>query len=190
MRTLNVFNNVSLDGYFVDANGDMNWAYSVSPDPEFDAFVSNNAQSGAILLFGRITYDMMAGYWPTEQAMKTMPAVAESMNRAEKIVFSRTMKKATWDNTRLVKGDIVREVRALKQQAGADMVILGSGSIVSQLTQAGLIDSFQVVVVPVILGGGRTMFDGVKDRIPLKLTHSRTFRNGKVVLTYEPISNK
>lgn len=188
MRPLSVFNNVSLDGYFVDARGDMSWAYSVSPDPEFDAFVSNNAQGGAILLFGRITYEMMAGFWPTEQAMKTMPAVAEGMNRAEKIVFSRTMKNATWNNTKLVKGDIVQEVRTLKQHAGSDMVILGSGSIVSQLTQAGLVDSYQVVVVPVVLGSGRTMFDGVKEKIRLRLLNSQTFRNGKVVLTYEPVS--
>ncbi len=187
MRTLNVFNNISLDGYFVDAHGDMSWVYSMKPDPELDAFVSNNAQGDGVLLFGRITYDMMASYRPTEQARQAMPAVADGMNRAEKVVFSRTMKKATWNNTRLINGNIVDEVRKMKKEPAAGMVILGSGSIVSQLTQAGLVDSFQVVVVPVILGSGRKMFEGMKDRVRLSLQNSRSFRNGKVVLTYQTV---
>jgi dihydrofolate reductase len=187
MRTLMVFNNISLDGYFVDANGDMSWAYNVRPDPEFDAFVSGNAQGGGVLLFGRITYEMMAGYWPTEQARQAMPAVADGMNKSEKIVFSRTMKRATWNNTRLISSNMVEEVRKMKKKSGAGLVILGSGSIVSQLAQAGLIDSYQFVVVPVVLGSGRTMFEGIKEKLQMKLMNSHAFRNGKVVLTYETV---
>jgi len=185
MVRLGVFNNVSLDGYFVDASGDMRWAHNTKPDPEWDAFVASNASGGGRLLFGRKTYDLMASYWPTPMAAKNMPAVAEGMNKMPKIVFSRTLARADWNNTTLLKGDLVAEVRKLKNDSGPDMAILGSGSIVAQLAQENLIDQFQVAVIPIVLGAGRTMFDGVKRRLNLKLTNSRAYRNGNVVLSYE-----
>jgi dihydrofolate reductase len=184
MRKLTVYDSVSLDGYFVDAKGDMSWAHK--RDPEWSAFVAENASGGSVLMFGRITYDLMAGFWPTEAAMKTLPAVAEHMNSVPKIVVSRTMDKASWNNTLLVKGDLEAEVRKMKQEPGDPIVILGSGSIVSQLTDARLIDEYQMVLTPVVLGKGRTMFEGVKERLPLRLTKSRAFSNGSVVLWYEP----
>ena len=186
MRKLGVFNNVSLDGYFVDANGDMRWAYRDKLDPEWNSFVAGNASGEGELLFGRITYELMASYWPTPLAKQNMPAVAEGMNRMPKVVFSRTLDKVTWTNTKLVKGDLATEVRKLKAESGPDIVILGSGGIVSQLAREGLIDEFQIVVNPVILGQGRTMFDRVTQRPTLKLTKSRAFANGNVVLNYEP----
>jgi dihydrofolate reductase len=186
MRKLGVFNNVSLDGYFVDDHGDMHWAYRDKPDAEWNAFVAGNASGEGELLFGRITYELMASYWPTPLAKQNMPAVAEGMNRMAKVVFSRTLDKVTWTNTRLVKGDLATEVRKLKAESGPDIVILGSGSIVSQLAREGLIDEFQIVVNPIVLGNGRTMFDGITQRPTLKLTRSRTFGNGNVVLNYEP----
>jgi dihydrofolate reductase len=185
MRKLGVFNNLSLDGYFVDAHGDMHWAYRDKPDAEWNAFVAGNASGEGELLFGRITYELMASYWPTPLAKQNMPAVAEGMNRMPKVVFSRTLDKVTWTNTKLVKGDLATEVRKLKAESGPDIVILGSGSIVSQLSQEGLIDEFQIVVNPIVLGKGRTMFDGVRQRPRLKLTRSRAFGNGNVVLNYE-----
>ncbi len=184
MRRLTVFNSVSLDGYFVDANGDMRWAHQ--QDPEWLAFVNANAGGESTLVFGRVTYEMMAGYWPTPAALKALPDVAAGMNALPKIVFSRTLKQACWQNTRLVKGDLAAEVRKLKQESGPDLVILGSGSIVSQLTEAHLIDEYQLALTPVILGGGRTMFDGVKAPVHLTLKKARTFGNGSVVLWYEP----
>jgi len=184
MRKLAVFNNVTLDGYFVTMNGDMSWAHK--QDPEWNAFVQGNASGGGELLFGRITYEMMASYWPTPHAIENFPVVAEGMNNLPKVVFSRTMDKASWSNTKLVKGDIAAEIRKMKKEPGNDMVILGSGTIVSQLAQDGLIDEYQVVVNPIVLGKGRTMFDGVKDKLTLKLTKTRPFSNGSVVLCYEP----
>jgi dihydrofolate reductase len=178
-----VFNQVSLDGYFTDRNGDMSWAHK--DDPEWTAFASENAKGGGTLLFGRKTYEMMANFWPTKAAMEQMPAVAKGMNDMQKVVFSRTLDKAAWKNTKLVKGDLVAEVRKMKKAPGTDMVILGSGTIVSQLTQAGLIDEYQLVVDPVVLGEGRTLFEGVKDKLNLKRTNARTFGNGNVVLTYQ-----
>jgi dihydrofolate reductase len=182
-----VFNQVSLDGYFTDRNGDMSWAHK--DDPEWNAFASENAkggEDGGRLLFGRKTYEMMASFWPTKAALDQMPAVAKGMNNMQKVVFSRTLDKATWQNTKLVKGDLVAEVRKMKKAPGGDMVILGSGTIVSQLTQAGLIDEYQFVVDPIVLGDGRTLFEGVKNKLSLKRTNARTFGNGNVVLTYQP----
>jgi len=184
MRKLIVFNHVTLDGYFVDRNGDMRWAHK--QDAEWNAFVAENARGGGELVFGRITYELMASYWPTPNAIKNDPIVAEGMNSMPKVVFSRTLDQVSWSNTKLVKGDIAAEVRRMKKEPGLDLVIFGSGSIVSQLAQAGLVDEFQIVVNPVVLGKGRTMFDGVNEKLNLKLTRTRTFGNGKVFLCYEP----
>jgi dihydrofolate reductase len=184
MRRLTVFNQVTLDGYF--AGGEISWFKTDAKDAEWDAFVKDNAKGGGVLLFGRITYELMASYWPTPLAMQNDPVVAERMNHLQKVVFSRTLDKVTWNNTKLVKGNLAAEVRKMKEASGEDMAILGSGSIVSQLAQEGLIDEYQVVVNPVVLGKGRTMFDGIKETLTLKLTKTRTFGNGNVLLCYEP----
>lgn len=188
MTKLAVFNSISLDGYFTGAHGDLSWAHNQKPDPEWDAYVSGNAGGGGVLLFGRVTYDLMVQYWPTPLATQQNPAVAEGMNRHAKVVFSRTMQNAAWNNTRLVRGDLVEEIGKMKQapENAEGMVILGSGSIVAQLAEAGLIDEFQLVMVPVILGGGRTLFEGTTRKLNLKLQQSRTFANGNVVSTYVP----
>ena len=190
MGKIVVFNSVSLDGYFTDANADMSFAHNANPDAEWDAFVSGNARGGGMLLFGRITYELMANFWPTPFAAENMPVVAERMNNLPKVVFSRTLDKASWKNTKLVTGDMIGEIRKMKKEAGEDMTILGSGSIVSQLTQHGLIDEYQIVVNPVALGKGRTMFDGIKEKLPLKLTKTRAFGNGNVLLCYEPMKDE
>ena len=185
MRRLLVFNNITLDGYFTDSNNDMSWAHQ-NADEEWNKFTSENASGGGVLLFGRKTYDLMVSFWPTKQAYDMMPTVAEGMNNLPKIVFSRTLTEATWNNTKLVKGNIAEEVSRMKNEAGDNMVIMGSGTIVSQLTQDRLIDEYQFVVHPLVLGSGRTLFEGVKDRLPLKRINSRTFGNGNVLLTYVP----
>jgi len=185
MRKLVVFNHVALDGYFVDQNGDMSWAHK-KPDAEWDAFVSQNASGGGVLMFGRITYELMASYWPSPHALENFPVVAQGMNQMPKVVFSRTLDKASWNNTKLVKSGMAAEVRKMKEEPGENIVILGSGSIVSQLAQEGLIDDYQIVVNPIVLGKGRTMFDGVESKLNLKLTKTRAFGNGNVLLCYEP----
>jgi dihydrofolate reductase len=191
MRKLIVFNHVTLDGYFVDKNGDMSWAKADHQDAEWNAFVAENASGGAsgesVLVFGRITYELMASFWPTPFAMDSMPDIAKAMNSMAKIVFSRTLELASWNNTTLVKGDLATEIRKMKQKSGAGMTILGSGSIISQLAPLGLIDEYQIVVNPTLLGQGRTMFEGIKEKLSLKLTKTRAFRNGNVLLCYEPM---
>ena len=184
MRKVHVFDNVSLDGFFTDAKNDMSWAHK--RDEEWNEFASANAGGQGELLFGRVTYEMMAAFWPTPQAAQLLPDVAAGMNAMRKIVFSRTLDTVTWQNTTLVKGDLVTEVTRLKQQPGSDLVILGSGRIVSQLTQARLIDEYQIVLNPIVLGSGRTLFETVEGKVPLRLTRTRAFKNGNVVLWYEP----
>jgi dihydrofolate reductase len=186
MRKLVVFNHVTLDGYFVDMNGDMSWAHK--NDAEWKTFAEGNAKGDGPLLFGRITYELMASYWPTPLASKNDPVLAERMNSLPKVVFSRTLDKASWNNTKLVKGDMAAEIRKMKKEPGEGMAILGSGSIVSQLAQEGLIDQYQIVVNPIVLGKGRTMFDGIKRKLTLKLASTRAFGNGNVFLCYEPMA--
>ncbi len=184
MRKVIVFNQVSLDGYFTDEKGDMSWAHR--QDPEWLEFVNGNAKGGGEALFGRKTYELMASYWPTPMAMQQAPIVAKAMNAMPKVVFSKKMKKADWSNTRVVNDGLAAEVRKMKKASGPDIVIMGSGSIVSQLAQEGLIDEYQIVVNPIVLGNGRTLFEGVKNKIDLKLIKTRTFKNGNVLLTYVP----
>jgi dihydrofolate reductase len=185
MRKLAVFNSVTLDGYFTGKGGDLSWAHEGGDDPELREFTAKNASGGGTLLFGRKTYEMMAAYWPTPAAAKNDPKVAEGMNRMPKIVFSRSLEHASWENTTVMKGDLAREVRDLKDGSGEALVILGSGSIVEQLAGAGLIDEYQLLVTPVVLGEGRTLFEGLERKITLRLAESRAFRNGRVFLRYE-----
>lgn len=180
MRKLNVFESISVDGYFADANDDMSFAHAGREDAEFADWVGKNASSGGELLFGRKTYQMMEAFWPTEMAAKQMPAVARGMNAARKYVASRTLRPA-WNNAELLKGSLVEAVRALKASAGPVITVLGSGSVVAQLGEAGLIDQYQFVIVPVTLGSGRTVF--TKD-CQLRLVEQRAFRCGNVVVTY------
>jgi dihydrofolate reductase len=183
MRKLIVFNNITVDGYFTDKNNDMSWAHT--SDPEWDKFTAENAKSDAAFLFGRVTYEMMAGFWPTPFAIENYPDVAKGMNDNPKIVFSKTINKPGWQNSRVVKGDLIEEVKKIKNETGSDILIFGSGTIVSQLTDAGLIDEYQIVVHPLVLGSGRTMFEGMKNKVKLKLTNQRSFKNGNMLLYYQ-----
>jgi dihydrofolate reductase len=184
MRKLSVYNSVTLDGYFAGANGDFSWAHR--EDPEFHEFVKENAKGGGELLFGRITYELMASYWPTPLAKKNDPVVAARMNDLPKVVFSRTLDKASWNNTKLVKTGMAGAIRKMKNETGKELVIFGSGSVIAQLAAERLIDEYQIVLNPVVLGAGKTMFEGLKEKLDLKLTKSRIFSNGNVFLCYEP----
>ncbi len=180
MRKLRVFESISVDGYFTDANDDIGWAHAGRGDAEFAEWVSGNANSGGELLFGRKTYQMMESFWPTPLAAQQMPAVAKGMNAAKKYVASRTI-QPTWTNTTLLKGDLTKAVEQLKAGNGADITVLGSGSVAAQLGAAGLVDGYQFVVIPVALGGGRTVFTSARKLRPVEF---RAFKCGNVVLTY------
>jgi dihydrofolate reductase len=181
MGKLSVFNFTTLNGFYKGPNEDTSWAHE-NPDNEYAA---EKMSPGGILLFGRVTYELMVKYWPTPAALKDAPAVAEGMNSAEKIVFSKTLDKASWNRTRIVRDHIDDEVRKLKA-GGKDMTILGSGSIVNQLAQQGLIDEYQIMVHPVVLGDGTPFLEGARQKLNLKLVTTRAFKNGNVLLCYRP----
>jgi dihydrofolate reductase len=183
MGKVSAFNFVTLDGYFEGPKRDISWH---KHDADGTAYAVEGLKSGNMLLFGRVTYELMASYWPTPIAIQNDPVVAEGMNKAEKIVFSRTLKKVGWNNTRLVRNNIGKETRKLKKLHGKDMTLLGSGSILTQLAEEDLIDEFQFMVDPVALGEGTPIFKNIKQRLNLKLTSTRTFKNGTVLLCYQP----
>jgi dihydrofolate reductase len=186
MPILSSFIQVSLDGYYAGPNNDLSFAHKDPNDAEWNSFVEGNAKGGGALVFGRITYEMMASYWPTPLAAQHNPVVAERMNAMPKLVFSLTLDDVSWANTTLVKNDVAVEMRKLKEAAGPDMTILGSGSIVARLLEHKLIDGLQLVVCPLVLGNGKRLFEGVNDKLDLKLTSTRAFGNGSVVLSYAP----
>ncbi|WP_259067571.1 dihydrofolate reductase family protein [Mucilaginibacter sp. X4EP1] len=184
MAKVLVSNLISLDGYIEGPNGEFDWPVV---EEEFFRYAESMLQSADVLLFGRKTYEMMAAHWPTERAIADDPVIAGKMNGLPKIVFSTTLKKADWQNTILMGENIEGEIFKLKEKPGKDIVILGSGSIVSQLTQANLIDEYRIIVNPVILGGGKPEFTGHIDRKHLKLTNVKQFKSGVVILYYQPI---
>jgi len=188
MRKVSVFNSVSMDGYYTDPNNDMSWAHEGANDPELMEFTKGNAQGTNALVFGRVTYEMMIAYWPTPMAAQQMPEVAKGMNDAPKYVFSRTLDKASWSNTTLLKEDPATAIARIKETPGPDMTLLGSGTIVSQLAQAKLIDEVLLLVVPVVLGAGKSQFASVTGRPWWKMSRSKAFKNGRMFLAYSRIA--
>ena len=184
MRKVILFNLVSLDGYFEGENHGLDWH---NVDEEFNEFSHAQLDSAGMLLFGRGTYLLMAGFWPNAAAAGDDPVTAAAMNRLPKIVFSRTLTNVNWENTRLVRENIVEEIRRLKAEPGKDLFIFGSSNLSLTLIQHSLIDEFRILVNPIVLGSGTTLFDGIQDRLKLHLLKTQTFRSGNVLLVYEPV---
>ncbi|HEY4198859.1 MAG TPA: dihydrofolate reductase family protein [Mucilaginibacter sp.] len=184
MSKLVVFNFTTLNGFFQGPNGDISWHRHGGEEREYGV---EGLKSGSTLLFGRVTYQHMASFWPTPEALKNAPAMAAGMNKADKIVFSRTLKKADWNNTRLVKDNMLEEIRKLKQTPGKGLTVLGSGSIITQLADAGLIDEYQLMVDPVMLGEGTPILKGLHHQLDLKLIMTKTFKSGVILLCYQPL---
>ncbi len=175
---------VSLDGFIAGPNGELDWHLV---DPEFIRYSEEMLHAADMIVFGRITYELMAAYWPLPENIKGDPVVAERMNGLPKTVFSRTMDKAMWENTTLIKDNLKENLTKLKHQPGKDILILGSGSIVAALTQMGLIDEYRFIINPVILGAGKSQFTSDADRTKLTLTGISKLTSGVVILTYKPI---
>jgi dihydrofolate reductase len=153
---------------------------------EVNEYAKDLLNSFGTLVFGRVTYELMASYWPT--AITNDPAeaqIAERLNTLPKVVFSRTLKKVEWRNSRLAQGGIVEEILKMKEQPGKDIGI-GGTSIVTVLAPLGLIDEYRILLVPVVLGSGKPLFNDIKDRIELKLRTTKTFGSGLVLLDYQP----
>ncbi len=172
---------VSLDGYFEGSNKELDWHVV---DAEFNDYAADLLASLDLLVFGRRTYEMMAGYWPTENAITDDPVIANQMNTIPKLVFSTTLEKVEWDNTRLEHGDAVAAITTLKKEPGKDMAIFGSSDLVVSLLPARLIDEFRIFVNPVVLGGGKPFLAGIQSRVSMKLVKTRVFKSGNVLLYY------
>ncbi len=181
MRKVILFNMVSLDGYFEGPQGELDWH---KVDGEFNEFAVEQLDAAGALLFGRVTYQLMAGYWPTPIAAQNDPAVAEKMNRISKIVFSKTLDKAEWENTRLVNSDAVAEIVKLKKHEGKHLFLLGSSYLATDLAVKGLIDEYRIMVNPIFLGDGVPLLKGLPGRVKLNWMKTKVFHSGNVLLYY------
>lgn len=187
MAKLIVFNLITLDGFFEGPNHDISWH---NVDDEFNELAIENLNSISGLLFGRVTYQLMASYWTTKQAIENDPLVAAKMNSLPKFVISKTLDKVEWNNSKLIKENITDEIQKLKRGSEKDLNIFGSGILTSYLAKQGLIDEHRVIINPIILGKGNPLYKNINEKINLKLIKTKTFKNGNVLLYYQPIATK
>ena len=178
MRNLIVSNLMSLDGFFESSSKKLDWFV---PDEEFFEYSKDLLRSVDTIIFGRVTYQHMAGYWPAA----AKDEIADKMNNLPKIVFSRMLEKAEWNNSTLVRTNVAEEISKLKQQPGKDMVILGSATLASSLLPLGLIDEYRVILDPVLIGRGNPLFKGIKQKLRLKLQKTKLLSSGVIVLYYQ-----
>ena len=187
MRKLLTFNMITLDGFFEGPQQSIDWH---NVDAEFNDFAEEQLNTFDMIVFGRVTYEGMASFWPTPFAIETDPVIAAKMNAFPKIVISRTLDKADWNNTRLIKDNVAEEITRLKRQPGKDLAIFGSANLTASLMGMGLVDEFRIMVNPVVLGQGTPLFKGVSQPIKLKLIKTRTFHSGNVLLYYQPATEQ
>jgi dihydrofolate reductase len=178
MKRLITWNMVTLDGFFAAPDGNLDWFVF---DDELERYIKETQPEVGTLLFGRVTYQMMAAYWRTAEG-----EIATFMNGAQKYVFSRTLDSVEWNKTTLVKGDAVETVRKLKQQPGKDNFVFGSADFSATLMRHGLIDEYRIGLNPVVLGKGIPLFKESVEKLKLKLITTRQLKSGVVILHYEP----
>jgi dihydrofolate reductase len=195
-RRIVMFNWLTADGYFAGADGNLEW---VIPDEEQARAAAEGISGFDTVVFGRRTYELFEGFWRHAgvDEFGTIPdphdprrrspehgAIAIALNRMTKLVFSRSMKDVTWRNSRLLRELDPREIETIKAQPGKDLIVFGSGSIVSQLTHHSLIDEYQFAVCPVLLGSGQPLVQGVSRRLRLDLLEAKRLPSGDVMLRY------
>lgn len=184
MRKVILFNLITLDGYF---EGTRKWDIAWHRvDEEFDEFSIEQLNHAGGLIFGRVTYQGMASFWQSPEAIETDPVVAAKMNSLPKFVFSKTMGKAEWNNSQVIKGDAVQGLKRLKEQPGDDLFIFGSADLASTFIKNKMIDEYRLLVNPILLGNGGCMFTKNDEPLNLKLLDVRVFHNGNVLLNYAP----
>lgn len=174
---------LSLDGYFSGPAAETDWLVS---GEDAQTYLLKLFISFDTILLGQVTYEMFAAYWPKPSpADKNPPELTDFMNNTHKVVFSKRLKKTDWNNTEITDDIVLKDIKTMKQGIGKDIVIFGSGSIVSQLTKLKLIDKYIFWVVPVFLGDGKTIFKDKEAKLNLKLLNSKRFNNGNMMLQYE-----
>lgn len=188
MRKVISFMHVSLDGFTAGPNGELEWAIV---DEELNPYVDALFRNVDTAIYGRVTYLGMQSYWPTVLNDPAAPprdrAHARWVEDVAKIVFSTTLARAEWKNTRLIKDHIAEEIEALKQQPGRDLMIFGSPGLTHTFMRLGLIDEYRLFLNPILLGGGNPLFQDIKKWTKLKLLGTKTFQAGVVELHYQTI---
>ena len=193
-RKILAFDRVTADGYFSAPDGSLSW---VVPEPDVDRAAAGSSECDTIL-FGRKTYELFEGFWPLALAdpdalpdphaggapSPEQKNFAVMLNAMTKLVFSRTRKHVTWTNSQILGELDLRQVDALKRQPGKNIIIFGSASIVSQLTEHGLIDEYLFIVSPALIGGGRSLIHGVPSPVPLELLDLQRFPSGTLMVRY------
>jgi dihydrofolate reductase len=181
MSRLIMWNLLTLDGYFEGAKSwDLDWHQYVWGD-ELERLSIEQLRTAGTLLFGRVTYEGMAAYWQTATG-----EVAGLMNSLPKVVFSRTLERADWPNTKLIKEKVVAEIQQLKHQGHGNIFVFGSAALSATLMEHGLFDEYRLAFAPVLEGYGRPLFAPGLSRLPLRLLEARSLSNGCVILRYEP----
>jgi dihydrofolate reductase len=183
VRTLASFILISLDGFYEGPKGEFDWPVV---DEEFDDFAIRQLDEAETLGFGRATYEHMAAHWPTEQAQANDPAITSRMNSRPKLVFSTTLEHAGWTNTTIVGGEAVEQIETMKTAHDGELLMLGSAHLTACFAAAGVLDELRIMVCPIALGQGHSLFEDLKDRIALSLANVRRFDSGNVLLTYRP----
>jgi dihydrofolate reductase len=181
MRKLFLFMLVSVDGYFEGPNHDISWH---NVDAEFNAFAAEQLGEIGMLVFGHTTYDLMASYWPTAKGIADDGTIAKLMNDMPKIAVSHQPFKADWSNTTVISENVGEAIKALKNQPGKDMAIFGSNNLCVSLMEEGLVDEFRIMVNPVALGKGNSLFTGLSKKVSLSLVRTRAFGSGNIAHYY------
>jgi len=191
MRKVIVTMWVTLDGFIAGPNDDMSW---IIVDDAMGAYEDAMVSAADTLVLGRVTYQSFAGAWPhvpdNPAASEGEKEYARKVNSLRKIVFSKTLETVEWNNSTLLHEISLDDIVALKNEVGKAIVIYGSASIVQALTTLGLIDEYQLLVHPVVLGGGKRLFKEGSDRTALRLVETKTFDSGVVLLTYQPMEQQ
>lgn len=179
MGKISAFVFTTLEGYYKGAHDDTDWHNHGEEELKYS---EENLASGDTLLFGRVTYEHMKSFWPTPAAAQMMPKVAEGMNKSAKLVVSRTLKQPGWDNTVVLGTDWVTKLKEMK--AAKNITLLGSGSVLTHLANENLLDEFQIMINPVAIGSGTSIFEGLKQPLNLHLESHRVFSSGILLLIY------
>ncbi len=185
MRKVVAFLFLSLDGVMESPE---NWTPQYGND-ELGREAKVGMDAADTLLFGRRTYEAFASYWPDKTA-KDEPLFADWLNNTPKLVASTTLRKVEWKNSTLIKGDVVEELKRLKQRPGKNLNIIGSATLVRSLMRAEVLDELHLTIYPIIVGTGRRLFEDGVDQMPLRLLEAKTFGTGVLSLSYAPAGDE
>jgi dihydrofolate reductase len=184
MARLILFNMMTVDGFFEGPNKEIDWH---NVDSEFNEYAIEQLNSADTLIFGRVTYELMAAWWPKADAIKDDPIVAQKMNAIPKIVFSRTLDVAAWENTVIIKEKFEQKIKELKHEKTKNLFIFGSSELASSFRRLNLIDEYRIIINPILLGKGNPLFKEWDAKLKLKLLRLREFKSGNILLVYSPL---